>query len=277
VKILHRITITADSGIQNQLRGLGIEVEQGFVTFEIDESNVSWPELEPMLSAWQAVDVVTTKFTKSELKKATNLRMAPSWQHGYPQPDDDFGYLTASYDLTDYCAECGVGKRQIAPFRMKGEPKWGKKHILQLNWIFDEFFILPEVWESTFQSIGVGRRPVIDHRTGQELRTVVQIDITATAASALQIAVDQPSETCTSCGRRKYLPISKGSFPLFEVEPTETMLKTQEYFGSGASAWKAVVVSSNLFQRITDQKLKGVEFIPCTQCVSSNKGDTHIC
>ena len=50
VKILHRITITADSGIQNQLRGLGIEVEQGFVTFEIDESNVSWPELEPKLS-----------------------------------------------------------------------------------------------------------------------------------------------------------------------------------------------------------------------------------
>jgi len=265
MKILHRITITADSSIQNQLRGLGIEVEQGFVTFEIDESNISWPKLEPMLSAWQAVDVVTTTFTTGELKKATSLRMAPSWQHGYPQPDDDFGYLTATYDLTDYCAECGVGKRQIAPFRMKGEPKWGKRHILQLNWVFDEFFVLPEVWERAFQPFGAGCRPVVDHRSGQELQTVVQIDITATAASTLQIAENQPSEVCASCDRRKYLPISKGPFPSLVEEPTEPMLKTQEYFGSGASAWRAVIVSSALFQVVKEHKVKGVDFIPCDQ------------
>lgn len=263
MKILHRITITADSTIQGNLRRLGIEVEQGFATFEIDESNISWPELEPKLSVWQAVDVVTTTFTAGELKKAPSLRMAPSWHHGYPQPENDFGFLAETYDLTDYCAECGVGKHQIAPFRMKGEPKWGKRHILQLNWVFDEFFVLPEVWERAFQPFGIGCRPVVDFRSGQNLQTVVQIDNTAIATSKLRIAENQPAEACTSCDRRKYLPISKGPFPSFVEEPTEPMLKTQEYFGSGASAWRAVIVSSALFQVVKEQKLNGVDFIPC--------------
>jgi len=263
MKISHRVTLTADASIQDRLRRLGIDVEQGFVTFEIAESNVSWAELEPMLSAWQAVDVVTTKFTAAELKNATYLRLAPSWQHGYPQPDDDFGYLAASYDLTAYCAECGVEKRRVAPLRMKGEPKWGKKHILQLNWIFDEFFVLPDVWESTFKPFGVGCVPVLDHRTGKELQTVVQLDITTTAASTLQVPEDHPCEPCPRCGRRKYLPTSKGAFPTLAETPTDHILKTKEYFGSGASAWKAVIVSSSLFQQITERKLKGVGFIPC--------------
>lgn len=265
MKILHRITITADPIVQNQLRRLGIEVGQGFVTFEIAESSTSWPDLEPMLSEWQAVDVVTTAFTTSELKKAASLRMAPSWHQGYPQPEDDLDYLTATYDLTDYCAECGTGKHQIAPFRMKGEPKWGKRSILQLNWVFDEFFVLPELWESAFKPFDVGCRPVVDHRSGQQLQSVVQLDIRATAASVLQAVEDLPSEVCTNCDRRKYLPVCKGFFPLLENGPTEPILKTQEYFGSGGSAWKAIIVSSALFQIVKGHKVKGVEFIPSAQ------------
>ena len=153
---------------------------------------------------------------------------------------------------------------------MKGEPKWGKKHVLQLNWIFDEFFVLPDVWESTFEPFDVGCTPVVDHRTGKELQTVVQLDIKTTAASTLQLTEDQPCELCTRCGRKKYLPISKGLFPSLAETATDHIQKTQEYFGSGASAWKAIVVSSNLFQRITERKLKGVELIPCIQSVSSS-------
>jgi hypothetical protein len=40
------------------------------------------------------------------------------------------------------------------------------------------------------------------------------------------------------------------------------IFKTQEYFGSGASADHAVIVSSRLFREITSNKFKGVQFAP---------------
>jgi len=263
MKLVHRITMVVDPDMQERLRTLGIDVREGFVSFEVDESEASWPQLQGVLAKWQAVDILTTKFTVSELEKATHLRMAASWHHGYPQPEDDFAYLNASYDLRAYCAECGIGKEQVAPLRMKGEPKWGKKHILQLNWIFDEFLVLPNIWESTFKPFGIGCFPVVCDRTGKELQTVVQLDIRAIAERALQVSEGQACETCPSCGRRKYLPISRGRFPSFWVSPSARIAKTQEYFGSGASAWKAVLISSDLFTQMKAHKLRGVEFIPC--------------
>lgn len=276
MKIIHRITLVDKHERRELLSSLGIKFDiseppvSPLLFFDVEEHTPAWEKLRELFPKWNAEDgcdpndlgIVRTIFTRSELKAASLLQLF-AWHHGYPMPDDGLGYLTETYDLTEYCAECGVGKRQIAPFRMKGEPKWGKRHLLQLNWVFDEFFVLPEVWERAFQPFGVGCRPVVDHRSGQELQTVVQIDITAIATSTLRIAENQPAEVCTSCDRRKYLPISKGPFPSLVEEPTEPMLKTQEYFGSGASAWRAVIVSSALFQVLKEQKVNGVDFIPC--------------
>lgn len=278
MKFIHNVSIVDKPQRREVLSSLGIKFFASeppvspLLIFYIAESDPAWEQLCELIPRWNVEDGkdpndlgwVGTKFSKKDLEAASFLQIF-AWHHGYPMPDDDFGYLKATYDLTDYCTECGIGKHQIAPFRMKGEPKWGKRHILQLNWVFDEFFVLPEVWERVFQPFGVGCRPVIHHRSGQELQTVVQIDIAATAASTLQIAENQPSEVCTSCDRRKYLPISKGPFPSLVEEPTEPMLKTQEYFGSGASAWRAVIVSSALFQVVKEHKVKGVDFIPCDQ------------
>ena len=73
-----------------------------------------------------ASDIVRTEFNASERGNAEYLNVAPAWHHGYPQPEDDFAYLSATYDLKEYCPGCGIGEKQVAPFRMKGEPKWGK-------------------------------------------------------------------------------------------------------------------------------------------------------
>ena len=263
MKIVHRITKNLDVKTRDQLRRIGIEVELGLVTFEIDESHPSWPELKALLAEWVSVDMVSTKFTEAERREAAYLTMEPAWHYGYPQPANDFGYLAASYDLTDYCAECGMGYRQVAPFRMKGEPKWGTRHILQMNWLFDEYFVRPGVWTSVFAPFGVGCKPVVHHRTGQELETVVQLDVATTAAFPLRLTGKYASAACPRCGRTKYLPVTRGRFPSFTGTPTDHMQKTQEAFGDGASAWNAIVVSSDLFRAIRDHKLKGAGFAPC--------------
>jgi hypothetical protein len=51
---------------------------------------------------------------------------------GYPQPED--GWLEATYSST--CLRCGIHGSQRAPFRFRSEPKPGRSHFLQLNWVF---------------------------------------------------------------------------------------------------------------------------------------------
>ena len=265
-----------DEGKRQVLEKLGIKVGEpskgikyagrkmgaGLVTFEITESHPSWPYLKSLIVQWDAVDIVWTEFSDSELKKAHYLRMQPGWHHGYPQPEDDFGYLNLSYDLTSYCSSCGIGAHQINPFRMKGEPRWGKRHILQLNWIYDEFFVLPQVWERVFRPFGISYIPVLHHRTGKKLNTVVQLDIKLIASSKLQLA-NHPYEICKVCKRKKYLPFVKGKFPSFTgALPDAHAVKTQEYFGSGAEAFREIVISSALFHEITAHKIKGAKFEP---------------
>jgi rRNA maturation protein Nop10 len=268
MKIIHRIGLSAEPEVTDTLHSLEIAFGEPdsplvrIVSFDIDESHRSWGKLQPLLAGWNASDIVRTEFSASERANATYLKVAPAWHHGYPQPEDDFGYLQATYDLKDYCPTCGIGKKQVAPFRIKGEPKWGKRHVLQLNWVFDEYLVLPSVWEEVFCPVGIGRLAVEDHQAGEQLRTVVQLEIKATAKSKLSMDDKYLSEICRSCGRTKFLPISRGFFPAFATDPSFQVCRTQEYFGSGASAWNAIVVSNAMYKNFQDHKLSGVTFVP---------------
>ena len=214
-----------------------------------------------LLKDWRAVDVVTTVATNRELDDAPFLKVDPAWHWDYPQPDDDSGYLQSTYELATYCPECGVGAVQKAPFRLKSEPKWGKKSLLQINWVFDVYFVLPEVWRTVFDPFGVGAMPVLNHQTGAELKTVLQLTPQGNASADLELK-DAPFEVCSKTGARKYQPICRGCFPSLKGPCDLHYFVSREYFGSGASANKAVIVSRLLGKRIREAKLKGVSFIP---------------
>lgn len=260
MRVIHRVSISPDEVQQKILASLGVPLIESksplvrLVSFDIEEGNPSWPRVKALVDQWKAADFIRTEFTDTERAAASWLQVLGS-QKGYPQPVDDFGYLSASYDLTEYCSICGIGKKQRAPFRMNGEPKWGKQRILQLNWVYDEYFVPPAIWENSFHPFGVKRFPVLDHRTGDELQSVVQLDIKDSASSELSLDGGFPSEVCNNCGRRKYLPISRGFFPAFACDPASAVCKTQECFGSGASAWHAVILSSAVYRKVQDHKV----------------------
>ena len=50
-----------------------------------------------------------TEFTKQEIAQADWLNMHSEWHHGYPQPEDAFGYNGLTYDIAAACPECSVG------------------------------------------------------------------------------------------------------------------------------------------------------------------------
>ena len=227
---------------------------------DVAEDDPQWESVRHLLKKYETVDIPFTKFTDSELSNAKHLAMAPSWHHGYPQPEDDFGYMQLTYDLRDYCEHCGIGAKQISPFQMKKSPNWGRRSILQMNWLFDEYFVKPEVWNAVFQPLGINCRRVLLHRTGQELESVLQLDI----PQLVPLQMDSKAyeyERCMFCDRKKYKHVT-GFFP----SPQATdfpLFKSVQYFGSGASASRAVLVSKALYRRIKDAALKGAEFFAC--------------
>ena len=260
MKIMHRVSLTTTPKIRRALESAGIVAGEGFVSFELNEADERWAKLAPRLAEWQAVDVPVTKFSAREMKAAEWLQMTPDWHCGYPQPDEDnFGYLDVTYDTTERCAACGAGAKQKGPFLMKGEPKWGTRSILQLNWVFDEFFTTPEVWSAVFKPLGLAFHPVLDGKGKQKLETVVQLVVT----EAVDVDVDDlPGKTCGICKRTKRAPVARGMFPTLQQKPSGHVVRTKQIFGSGASAFLPVIVSQVLFKRLQEQKAKGVSFVP---------------
>jgi hypothetical protein len=188
----------------------------------------------------------------------TSLVMVPSWHHGYPQPANNSGYLQATYDLTSYCA-CGTGARQNGPFRVKSAPRWGRRTILQLNWVYDEYFVPPEVWVSVFEPFGVNKRPVVLHSSGKELDSMVQLVV------GQDVEVDTkgvPQKTCPfrQCSEVKHFPKVGKRFPA-PTESVSSMARSIQYFHD--SAFHVVYTSMALYARIHASGLRGVEFDVC--------------
>ncbi len=258
-----------ESNALKVLRSIGIEpaIDRNMLcnslSFEIDESSEQWPKQSALIKQWNAQESIQTIFTATECEKARHLEIAPQWRNGYPQPEDGFGYLSESYDLTNYCAECGIGAKQKSPFRIRGEPKWGRRQIFALNWVEDEFFVRREVWNLVFQPFGIGCWPVVHHRSGEVLTTVVQLQVESDASARIHCRDQDPASVyCPTCNRAKYLPISRGRFPPLQSPAGIPIQKTREYFGSGASAWQATIVAAELFKAFGAAKLRGANFTP---------------
>lgn len=271
MKIVHRVAFSATSDQRRALEGAGVKLPSGipmpggsdpFVAFDIAEDQANWPQIRELLRGWNISEgFVRTDFSKSEIGAATWLELG-AWHHGYPQPDEDiFGYRQATYDLTDWCEQCGSGMKQKAPFQMKGEPKWGRNGMLQLVWVYDEIFVTPQVWSNVFRPHGIGSRPVLNTK-GVELETVVQLVVEE------EVGIETaglPVERCPRCGRTKYLPVTRGPFPALARVPSMAMVKTAEYFGSGGQANKRVLASQAVARALAAAKVRGASLTPVAE------------
>ena len=242
--------------------GIVVDASGLLISFDLDEFTKSWPRVKRWIAARRAVDIVSTKFSEQEIAGARWLELEPDWHRGYPQPKpEDFGFREVTYDTSEYCLECGIGLRQKAPFQMKPEPKWGRNGILQLNWVFDEYFVTPAVWTGVFEPLGIGCRLVQSAR-GLELKNVVQLVV----EQEIDIVTEGlPMERCAKCGRVKYNSVGRGPFPALLSEPVGHMAKTRQYFGSGASAFNGVIVSQKLARALAAKNIRGASVRPVAE------------
>jgi hypothetical protein len=266
MKIVHRVSFNPDDTQRNTLLQFGITLNEhsspyvSFTSFEIDEGHECWPKIQSLIAEWKTVDFVRTEFSSAETDSATLLSMN-AWLHKYPEPRVKHGFYGGTYDGLG-CSICGVGSKQVRPFQISGEPKWGKRQILQLNWVYDEVFVQPCIWEALFKPLEIGYNDVLHHRTGEPLKTVVQLQINTISPHPLNIN-GYVFDTCATCNQIKYLPITRGCFPSFRKPPDGLhIFKTQEVFGSGASAWRAIVISNEVYLSMKRLKMTGIEVVP---------------
>jgi len=263
MKLIHRIGLSASDSQLCQLASLGVKYETvmeqrsgTMIVFLVDEEDASWPSVSSLITEWKAPDLAYAEFSRHELANSQYVRMGPEWHHGYPQPED--GYEHTTYDSSGYCSQCKMGLKQQAPFRMCREPKWGRRQILQLNWVMGEFFVTPEAWESVFKPFGIDCLPVMQHKGGRPLKTALQLEITAWTSS-----VDMPdgyvAERCGACMRESLALRSPGRFPHVDLPENVHIARTPEYFGGGVP-WHEVIISASLYTAIMSHNLRGATF-----------------
>lgn len=296
MKINHRIAARSDDPFWGEIDRLGLDYDGGdsnnVLHFAIGVLNVTedqpeWPEVERLVAKYDMrLHIVSNLFTKAELNAAEWLTLDALRHQGYPQPEDDFGYLEATYDVSGYCSICGIGGVQKAPFRLRAEPKAPHSQFVQLNWVFDELFLRAEAREGLLAAriAGIDFLAPVLHTKNRPSDQVAQMVVQATLPPALDRASLEPV-TCKSrneewypgsplrpaeqegrphCGRVKYHSMRKGPFRLnrsaFVGAPD--VVKSHEWFGSGASAHRLIIVSQRFRQAVVTAKWRGVSFEP---------------
>jgi len=261
MRIFRKIGLRATAEDVLRLLAQGIQVSTGQIVFEIDEASPHWPEIESMIKGRVGFESVRTEFTADEIRSAHWLKLFPTWHHGYPQPEDS--YVQEAYSSDGHCRRCGIVPSQVAPFRMRAEPKWGRRSVMQLNWIFDEFFVRRDVWDERFAPLGFAALEVIHHKTGRPLETVLQWDLRSSDAAVLQMS-DSTATYCEACERPKYLPHVRGCFPGFTHRSTlpSTVYRSAQWFGSGASAWRAILIPQHVRHAVGGEDVRGWGYYP---------------
>lgn len=226
-------------------------------TFDVLESDFRWGFIGPYCAEHGIPALAETIFTREELAAASWLQVRSNWHWSYPQPED--GYRDVTY-APGFCTHCGSGKTQTAPFRMKSPPKFGKRHFLSLNWVYDELFT-DDAAAAALDTLSIAAGEV-QNRTGKTvLKGVRQVLIPELLPPAFLPDARSVRKTtvCPACGRTKYVTSGIGMlrFRREAFEDAPPIVKTHEVFGDGALACRRLLVSQAVCRKLTAEKLDG--------------------
>lgn len=226
-------------------------------------------ELKQFLQKDEIISIPESIYSKAEMEKASWFRIRSKFRWEYPQPEDCSNYIHITYDSTNYCESCGYGSRQKEEFRIKKNPKWGKRNFLMLNWVEDELFISNKSKEIIRNADIKGYKiyDVINHRTDKPLDDINQIYIEEVLQSGLVNEEQSIKEIikCHKCGSVKYIYTGRGftyKKDVFE-DLNVDIVKSYEMFGDGLMCARLVFISKNLYKLLTLNSLdKDLVFEP---------------
>jgi hypothetical protein len=249
------------AALRSQLQLLQVvRADAALLNFVVYEDDVCWTTIANLLRDYRAIDLAWTEFSPTELAGAAWLDVRATSHHGYPMPSDDFSFLSVTFGEGNYCAVCGTRKAQAAPFRFRAEPRWGRRGLLQLNWLFDEFFAEPGVYSASFSPLGVKAREVLHYRTDKALQSVVQL-VPDSDSAELELG-DSEAGACEACGIKRYLPLGRlqPRVRAAALEGKHLVRSTQRFSGGGQSSNRIVMISGTLYSQLRKHDVRGVSY-----------------
>ncbi len=232
--------------------------------FIISEDDPAWPELRRRIP--DEYLYVGTEFTDEE-------RLSADWcilrgDHSIESLQVEGRAWIQEY-YADQCSKCGAGWRQIAPFRIKKEPKLRQNQFCHFGGGF-ELFCTPMVLDE-FARQGINdfeTLPLIlkkENLPAEGLKQLVATTIAEPAIAEEWVEHERYKQTdCLICGRTWHVHYTRGMLPLRRsaLKTNLDFQLTNEWFGSGQNARREILASQRVVRLIIESKWKGAELIP---------------
>lgn len=182
MRVMHRISVATSKSRELlsalQANGVPFEADQLICGFDIGECEDYEKYILALCKELHAADIVHTEYDQDEYKAASWYTIRSQWHWSYPQPEEGNAYRKAVYDGA--CQECGCGRVQKGPFRVKTAPRWGtNKFFAMLYWVEDELFASDTCVEllNKYQITGFEPYDVLDHKAGKKLHGTYQLKV----------------------------------------------------------------------------------------------------
>jgi hypothetical protein len=259
------LTVLDRHGVKYKKRALGKDLKRKseFIYFDITESDPHWKYVAEFIQDPKndIPDRYDTFFSDDEILKANWLRVIPTFEHGYPQPEKT--WIKNPINYNNYCAKCGV-HRQVLPFHIKDEPNMRGNNFMSLVWTWTFFATQNAIVKLLAKNIkGFETWNLILHKPGLAASMVSQIFPIGTAMPGLLCSEELSPEICSACGTTKYHYHNRGElkYKKDSIDRCIDILYLNEWFGAGgASAYKEILVSNRFAKIVTENRWKGIRF-----------------
>ena len=202
------------------------------------------------------------EYSKEEVLSAPYcLLTSASHGCGYPQPENS--YLSKTFDVSQMCQQCHVGRVQNHPFRVSKLSKSGFWSFFA--WELDTYFVSDEIYESVFAPYNIQRMPVL-LTSGKTAEGITQL-VFPVIEEPLDLYAYR-HEICPDCGSKKYLPGEEYLHPFFPLhqKPLPGAYKIKELKGQGWQVRQPILLCSEIVHKMISFKLIDYQsLIPCTQ------------
>lgn len=268
MNIIHRLRFDNDGPAAEFFRSRGFRIEGDlFTAFDIGENDPRWEQIEIAMQRYGPSVIhdfqYRTEFTPAELRQAQFLVLSGRYLFEYPQPDGDFGYQETTYKPGIGCRKCGMNLVQNNPFSVKRTPTWGRRNIVQLNWVFGEYFVSRQIKDKLEDKIpGLTFREVLKYPRETVIDDMFQLAVESRVR--LTIPTDAAYQVCEVCKAHKYSTrlISHGFLPR-PREDSFSIARSEEWFGDGGVAYPITIVSKRAYGVFVEAGIKGLDFLPC--------------
>jgi hypothetical protein len=267
MEIWHRISFNTSQKepLLGEIQGLEIQYQSvslpgkggALVSFDISESDPKWRIISDLVEPWNAVDVYETFFSHDEILNSEWVRLIPINPVGYPQPEKTWSRDHPNYD--QYCRECGTHIQKSA-FALRGQLRLKESEFATLYWAYALLCSHATCDELTASALsGFECWQVFEYRSDKasEMRQIFIPDIAKPGLVGGELLNPQQ---CPECKHVKYVPHMRGIMRLRSDSIPQNLdfVRTYEWFGTGRSAFREILVSRRVAKHILDRDSGGV-------------------